>query len=212
MLALAGLHAQTPTAGSTDKPVIDNDRVTVWDVKLAPGESGPSSSADFDSVILFLEGGQVRTTRNNDMSSVAVHAFGDAVFVPKGSHATDTVVSGQVHEVVIALKGHHVPPNEGPPGIPHSFPRPGAEKMFENDQAIAWKFSWTPGVPVPMHHHDKDTIMVFRYDGPVRSTDPAGQQRILPFAKGQILYSKAGTTHTETLIGERQSAVDLELK
>ena len=110
MLASAGLHAESLTQST---PVIDNDRVTVWDVKLAPGERGPSSSADFDSVILFLEGGQVRTTRDNDAPSAAVHAFGDAVFVPKGSHATDTAVSGQVHEVVIALKGHPVPRMKG---------------------------------------------------------------------------------------------------
>jgi hypothetical protein len=38
------------------------------------------------------------------------------------------------------------------------------------------------------------------------------QARILPFAKGQITASKAGTSDTETLAGDRQSAVDLELK
>jgi hypothetical protein len=38
------------------------------------------------------------------------------------------------------------------------------------------------------------------------------EARDIPFQQGQISFSKAGTTHTETLTGERQSAVDLELK
>ena len=194
------------------KQVIDNERVTVWDLDLNKGESGIASPRDFDSVILFLEGGDVRSSRNSGAPSMARHEFGDAVFVPKGSNQVDMAATGPVHEVMIALKGGPVPPNEGPPGLPNSFPREGATKMFENDRSIAWKFCWPPGQATPMHHHDKDTVMVFRYDGPVRSTDPAGQVRILPFSKGMISYSKAGTTHSELLVGAQQCAVDLELK
>ena len=209
LLAMAP-HAQAGDAKG--KQVIDNERVTVWDIDLARGESGIPSPADFDSVILFLEGGEVRTSKNGGAASVRSYEFGDAVFVPKGSAATDTATKGPVHEVMIALKGGPVPPNQGPPGLPNSFPRAGATKMFENDRAIAWKFCWPPGEATPMHHHDKDTVMSFRYDGPVRSTDPEGQVRILPFSKGLITYSKAGTTHSETLIGAQQCAADLELK
>ena len=197
-------------------PVIDNARVTVWDVPLKAGESGAVSSDAFDSVILFLEGGVVKTVHGDGKVTTASHQFGDAVFVARGSHDVDTAVSaapgGGVHEVVIALKNHPGTPNPSPPGLPNAFPRAGAQKMFENDQALVWKFSWIPDQPVPMHHHDKDTVMVFRYDGPVRSTDPTGAVRILPFARNEIRWSPAGTTHTETLAGEQQSVVDLELK
>ncbi|HWF65309.1 MAG TPA: hypothetical protein VN685_11905, partial [Rhizomicrobium sp.] len=182
-MAAGVLLAMLPNAQAGEakgKQVIDNERVTVWDLDLAPGESGLASPADFDSVILFLEGGEVRTSKAGGASSVAAHEFGDAVFVPKGSAAMDTATKGPVHEVMIALKGGPVPPNQGPPGMPNSFPRAGATKMFENDRAIAWKFCWPPGEATPMHHHDKDTVMSFRYDGPVRSTDPEGLVRILP--------------------------------
>ena len=197
--------------GAKGKQVIDNERVTVWDLDLSAGESGIATPANYDSVILFLEGGEVRTAKGG-ASSTATHDFGDAVFVPKGSAAVDTATKGPVHEVMIALKGGPVPPNVGPPGLPTSFPREGAVKTFENDRSIAWKFCWPKGEATPMHHHDKDTVMSFRYDGPVRSTDPQGQVRILPFSKGMITYSKAGTTHSELLVGAQQCAADLELK
>jgi hypothetical protein len=74
------------------------------------------------------------------------------------------------------------------------------------------RFSWTPGVPVAMHHHDKDTVMAFRYDGAIRSTGLDGKSEILDFRKNQIQFSKAGRVHSELLAGARQTAVMTELK
>lgn len=191
-------------------PVIDNERVTVWDVKLTPGENAPPTPAEFDTITVFLEGGTIRTKHADGTVTIATRNFGDAVFTPKGSGAVD--MSDHAHEVVIALKGPAMGLNPGPAGIPSAFPRAGSEKIFENDRVVVSRFSWTPGVPVPMHHHDKDTVMVFRYDGPIRSTGTDGKSEILDFRKDQISFSKAGRNHTEFLAGERQSAVMTELK
>ena len=190
--------------------VIDNERVTVWDVKLAPGEDAPPTPTAFDTITVFLEGGTIRTRHADGRTTTATRSFGDAVFTPKGSGTID--MSDHAHEVVIALKGGTAGPSPGSEGIPNAFPRAGSEKMFENDRVVVSRFSWTPGVPVPMHHHDKDTVMVFRYDGPIRSMGTDGKSEILDFRKDQIMFSKAGRNHTELLAGERQSAVMTELK
>ena len=210
-VCLLSLPALSISAFAASKQVIDNPRVTVWDVTLAAGESAPPTPRDLDTVTLILEGGAIKTAKGG-ASATATRDFGDAIFTAKGSDAVDTAMGGPVHEVVIALKGGAAPSSPSPAGMPNAFPREGAQKMFENDRAIAWKFSWMPGVAVPMHHHDKDTVMVFRYDGPIRSTNPKGEVSILPFGKNEIRFSPAGTTHTETLAGEKQSAADLELK
>lgn len=191
-------------------PVIDNERVTVWDVRLAPGENAPPTPREFDTITVFLEGGTIRTQQADGTVTTATRNFGDAVFTPKGSGTVD--MSDHAHEVVIALKGGVAGHNPGPDGIPNAFPRAGSEKIFENDRVVVSRFSWTPGVPVPMHHHDKDTVMVFRYDGPIRSTGLDGKSEILDFRKDQIMFSKAGRNHTELLAGTRQSAVMTELK
>jgi hypothetical protein len=69
-------------------PVIDNERVTVWDITLAKGEAGPAN---------------IRTLSAGGNASTATRQFGDVVFVPKGSDATDTLVSdAPAHEIVIA--------------------------------------------------------------------------------------------------------------
>ncbi len=194
------------------EPVIDNDRVTVWDLKLKADESAPPTPADYDSVTVFLEGGDIRTRHNDGTVSSAKRAFGDAVFTAKGLGTIDTPVSGPAHEVVIWLKGPALGSQEGPAGIPDAFPRPGSQIMFENDRVRVSRFSWTPGVPVAMHHHDKDTVMAFRYDGAIRSTGLDGKSEILDFRKNQIQFSKAGRVHSELLAGARQTAVMTELK
>ena len=191
-------------------PVIDNERVTVWDVRLAPGKNAPPTPQQFDTITVFLEGGTIRTKHADGTVTSAVRSFGDAVFTPKDSGAVD--MSDHAHEVVIALKGGVAGPDPGPDGIPNAFPRAGSEKIFENDRVVVSRFSWTPGVPVPMHHHDMDTVMAFRYDGPIRSTGPDGKSEILDFRKDQIMFSKKGRNHSELLAGERQSAVMTELK
>lgn len=114
------------TAPAFAAPVIDNERVTVWDVKLAPGENAEPTPMEFDTITVFLEGGTIRTRHADGSVTTATRSFGDAVFTPKGSGTID--MSDHAHEVVIALKGGAGTPNPGPDGIPNAFPPHGFRK------------------------------------------------------------------------------------
>jgi hypothetical protein len=194
-------------------PIIDNERVTVWDIALSKGAMAQPTPANLDSVTMFLEGGSVSTRHGDGTVTTATRKFGDAVFNPKGSNNVDTAASDGIHEVVIALKDFDgFQPKPGPAGIQNSFPRPGAEMTLEGNRFRVWRFSWIPNTPVVMHYHNNDLVMAFRYNGTLRSSPLNGTPTDIPFKLGQITFSKAGTTHTETLIETQQSAVDLELK
>ena len=208
-LTLLGLSGPAMAAA----PVIDNERVTVWDVMLAKGEAAPPTSHDLDTVIMFLEGGRVRTVSGGKTRTVT-HKFGDAVFVPAGSEAVDTLVSGgPAHEVVIALKPHAIPsavPNTS--GLPPAFPRPGVVKALDNDRVVVWHYAWKPGVPTPMHFHDQEVVVAYHQDGPLTSITPYGKRVVNAYKKGQIVFNKADRIHQELLVGPPQSAVMMELK
>jgi hypothetical protein len=194
-------------------PVIDNERVTVWDITLAKGIEGPATPHDLDTVIMFLEGGRIRTVDSNAQRTVAARAFGDAVFVPKGSDAKDMLLSeGAAHEVVISLKDHASPVISNTSGYPAAFPRPGSVKVLENSRVIVWHYSWTPGVPTPMHFHDKDVVVAYRYDGALKSVTPTGPSVVNSYKAGDIRFNKGNRTHYEELMTGRQSAVMTELK
>ncbi len=197
---------------------IDNERLTVWDVKLAEGASAPPTPQDADAVIMFLEGGRIRSVDGAGKASIAVRQFGDAVFVPRGSDVTDTLLSGgqapgnQAHEIVIVLKDLVVPATPNTTPYPAAFPRPGSVKVIDNARVVVWHYSWTPGVPTPMHFHDKDVVVAYRYDGTLKSTAPDGTVVVNPYKAGDIRFNKSNRSHTEEVVGERQSAVMMELK
>jgi len=167
------------------KTLLDNDRVVVRDV------TGPATAEPLDSVVVSLSG----TTS------------GTAMFVSKG---TTPDITGRY--IVVGLKDHATVPVANTSGYPLAFPRPGAKKILENEKVIVWDNTWTPGVTVPMHFHDKDTIAVFLEDGDVKSTSLDGTVVVTPHTAGTASYNRANRTHTEMLASGRQRAIITEMK
>jgi hypothetical protein len=194
-------------------PLIHNERVMVWDVRLAQGDSGPMTSEDEDTVILFLEGGQIRTVDSSGHAHTAVRQFGDAVIVPRGSRSIDTLLSGgPAHEVVIALKDHPVSPIVNTSGYPAVVPSAGSTKTLDDPRFTAWHFNWTKGEATGMHFHDKDVVVVYRYDAMQLIVKPDGVNQPDPIKAGHIRFFRRGLTASEELLTDHQSAVILELK
>src|SRR5215467_7143351 len=101
MTLTASASAETPVLANQ---VIDNDEVTVWDITLKPGQQGPATPKDMDAVVMYLEGGTVKSD-GSAHSETNDRKFGDAVFIPKGSNVRDTLVKGgPAHQVVVWLK------------------------------------------------------------------------------------------------------------
>src|SRR4051794_6138654 len=67
-------------AGETAKPIIDNQRVTVWDATWTKGTHNPIPRHEYDFVTVYLVGGSIRTTLPNGTSSMVAHKKGDAIF------------------------------------------------------------------------------------------------------------------------------------
>src|SRR5438270_790491 len=139
--------------------------------------------------------------------AVVVSLAGSAAFVPKG---TTPDITGR--SFVIDLKDHPVPAIENKSGYPLAFPRPGSKKLFENDRVIVWDYAWTPGVPTPMHFHDKDVVVVYFDNGSLESTTPDGQKTVNDYTAGLVRFNPRERTHTELLIKGKQHAIMTELK
>jgi hypothetical protein len=211
VLCVTGLLSAHAAVGQS--AAIDNDRVTVWDIHLAKGVAGPATPHDLDTVVVFLEGGDIKTVDANGKATRATRAFGDAVFISRGSDARDTLLSdGAAHEIVVALKDYRAPPIANSSGYPLAYPRPGAVRALDNGRVDVWNYSWTPGRPTPLHFHDKDVVVAYRYDGDLKSVSPDGATVVNHYQSGEIRFNKANRSHSEVLESERQSAVVIELK
>jgi hypothetical protein len=169
--------------------VVDNERVTVRDVRVPAGES-LSIPSDRDVIAIDLSDGRVTMRR-------------------KGS--TGPSVSG-AHVIVTELKDHPVAPLKNASGYPNAFPRPGVKKVLENDRVVIWDYTWKPGVATPMHFHDKDVVVVYLADGALKSTTPDGAETINPHTYGYAKFNPRDRVHTETLVRGAARAVIIELK
>jgi hypothetical protein len=168
------------------KPVIENDRVAVWDL------AQPPTARPLDAVVVSLSGGASFLPRNT---------------TPKTS---DPKIAGR--SVVIDLKDHPLAPIANSSGYPLAFPRPGSKKLLENARIIMWDYTWTPGVATPMHFHDKDVVVVFLEDGDLKSTTPDGKATVNSYKFGDVRFNLRDRVHTETLTRGNQHAIITELK
>ena len=211
LAALAAFSA-TPAllAGSAwadaPAPVIDNAQVTVHDLQLAPGTAGPALTHAGDYVVLHISGGRVRSNGKTE-----TYAPGSATFAHGGT-VSETALDAPVHDVVVDLKDAPSGSVPNTSGLPNGFPRPGSKKVFENDRVIVWNYAWTLGQPTPMHFHDKNVVVVYGGDGPLKSVSPDGKTVINNYKTGEIRFNTANRAHYEEVIGGEQSAVMMELK
>lgn len=183
-LALLAIALSFAALSHAAQPVLDNERVIVWDTRTAL----PASAHDFVTVSLS-QPGTARFGRRGEVPS------------KDGSRS-----------IVIELKDHAPAPIPNRSGYPLAFPRPHAIKLFENDRVIAWNVVWPVGAATPMHFHDKDVVAVFEATGALQSTTPDGQKTVSPNQFAQVVFAPSNRTHSEMLSSGQARAIILELK
>jgi hypothetical protein len=166
------------------EPVLDNERVTVWDTTSAMSPA------------------------QHDFVAVSLSHKGSAIFGRKGQ------VAGKAgaRTVVVELKDHPLPSIPNTSGYPLAFPRPNAKRLLENDKVVVWNNVWHTGKPTPMHFHDKDALVVYEATGALQSTSADGKQVVGDYKFGQIRFSPRDHTHTEVLVSGQGRAIIIELK
>jgi hypothetical protein len=176
--------AATPGFAEGAAPIIDNESVTVWDTT----KPLPPAQHDFIAVSLVRKGTAVL------------------------GHKGDIPGEDGARTVVIELKDHPASAYPNNTGLPNAFPRPHVEKLIENDRLIVWSYHWTPGEPTPMHFHDKDVVVVYEEDTPLKSTTPDGKSVVNDYKFGDVRFNRGNRTHSELVVGPSGSAVMTEFK
>ena len=196
-------------SAQSEQPIIDNDRVTVWDVTWEKNQPGFAVAGDHDAVTVYLVGGDFKTP-----SGVVTRKIGDAVFRPKGARSSEMWLGSGTppRATEIALKDSEKRPAANTSGNPLAFPRPGTKKLIDNDRVFVWDSRWEPGVPTSMHFHDKDVVVSYLEDGDLTSIAPDGTTVVNPYKFGVIRFTAGNRSHKEVLTKGTQRAIIVELK
>jgi hypothetical protein len=194
------------------KQIVDNARVTVWDV-IWPDGHGAAEPLAGDTVTVALTDGPLRIVDITGTEKTVTRQIGDVQYEVRGEgHRAESVGAAVPHDIVIDLKDAKVAPLANTSKYPNAFPRPGSKKVFENSRIVAWDYTWTPGVPTPMHFHDKDVVVTYLETGELASTSPDGQVVNNPHYFGFTKWNTRDRAHTETLVKGKGRAIIVELK
>ena len=98
----ADLPPAFPREGA--KQLLDNDRVRVWDYAFTPHRVGPLHRHVRDAVAVWAEGGKLRATPRDGVSSVNTQTKFTATYSRRGSVHTEEAIEGTPHAYVFELK------------------------------------------------------------------------------------------------------------
>jgi len=215
LLLLSGMLQEAPSAFPRPgaRQLIDNERVVVWDVAWEKGKPTPMFQSTFDMVTVDLENSNIRVTRAKGKPKPFTFKVAQAAFIPKGSSQIEEGTSDPPrHAIVVELKDVVVQPLEYNSAFPDAFPREGAIKLLNNKRVTVWDYTWTKGVPTPMHFHTKDVVVIYFSSGEVRSSAIDGSITINKVEPGQARFNARNRTHTEELLKGASRAIVVELK
>ncbi len=173
------------------KQLIDNQRVTVWEVSSDQGKTA------------------VLQQHKYDMAGVDLSKSNKVIWLPKGTTRTEEALQ---HAILIDLKDISVSPLENRTRYPLAFPRAGAKKLLENRRLTVWDYAWTPNKPTPMHFHDKDVVVVYLADGELDSTTPEHKTDANQISYGLTRFNARNRIHSEELVKGSARAIIFELK
>jgi hypothetical protein len=200
-----GVHAQpqTPARGSSAPAE-------------TPGQTSWDAWSPIDNAHVHVQASTSPNPTAGTLPQVRVWLDGHVQYIEAGGRAESHAATGSRGPaggaIVTELKDTHIPPHTNTTSSPLAFPRPNAKKVLENDRVIVWEYSWSPGVPTPMHYHDKDVVVTYLEDGALRSTEPNGQTVVNPHYFAFTKFNSGDRTHTEELIRGKGRAIIVELK
>jgi len=195
------------------KQLIDNERVTVWDVTTEKGKPTAMHRHPYDYVIVDLADATGKITGQDGRQSDYDVKTGRVKFGRWGSvEKQENVSDTPRHFIMVELKDAKGSPLANLSGYPDAFPREGAKNVLDNSRVRVWDFSWTSGKPTATHFHDKDVVVVYLDNGDLSSTTLDGNTVVNSYVFGQAKFNPRDRTHSELLVKGSQRVIAIELK
>ena len=155
--------------------VLDNDRVTAWDVywpgRPAHAVAYPCHQRQFSITLARrVAARSARLTANGAKAHMS--QVGSVNFVPAGTtHREEGMSEIPQHKIMLEIK-----PSPLHPDVHGTAPGEGAVMVFENDRLVAWDMAWKPGVKISRPPDGLDFVTGFVDGGTIRvatSSEPA---------------------------------------
>ena len=204
-----------PRTGTTR--ILDNARVTVWEVNWIHGAKQPIHRHRYDMAGVYLRFGEITVTRPDGVATT-----GQRFEVPRPyfqvkdiTHREEALGKPGDPErlaIMVDLKDVTVPPFTMPAGAAAAFPREGAANVLENERVRMWDYTWPADTTVGPFVYAADSIEVWVTSGAIRTQTADGAETTRQVAPKQARFIPRGTRETHHAIGAGPRAIVIELK
>jgi quercetin dioxygenase-like cupin family protein len=212
LLAAQSYPPPFPRDGATK--VLENESVVVWDVTWAKGKPTPMHRHVLGVVGVTLVPGTVRvtlpdkSTRESEKDTMgAVSAGGEGMI-----HMEEGTSDTPRRAILIEIKGASKDSIPQPQGVEPAWPREGASKVFENDEAVVWDYRFQKDRAIPLHFHDRDTVVVELEPGVTRGIPQDGAPQETTWQGMRARFAPRGRVHREEVVSGSPRGIIVEIK
>jgi len=204
-----------PRAGT--KQIVDNARVTVWEVNWRHGVAQPYHRHRFDMAGVYLRYGEITVTRP-DGTATTGQAFDvpRPYFQPKGiTHKEEAMGKPGDPErlaIMIDLKDAPGSTEALPGGLAPAFPRAGASNVLENERVRMWDYTWAEGETASARQYQHDAVEVIVTGGTFRVRDADGHETRRVVAPKDARFIPRGHVETAEAVSGSPRAITVEIK
>ena len=203
-----------PRTGVTQ--ILDNVRVTVWEVNWRHGDKQPVHRHLYDMAGVYLRYGPITVTAlDGTENKGAEFPVPRPYFQPKGiTHREEAVTPGAPERlaIMVDLKEAATDMMYIDDPEPSAYPRDGAKNVLENPRIRMWDYTWTANGPAVKRVYRNDVVEVVVTGGTVKVTGPDGKADTRTLAPKQARYINRGTVQTEQGVSGSPRVIAIELK
>ncbi len=214
LMAQADYPHAFPRKGVTQ--ILDNARVSVWEVNWHHGDTQPVHRHKYDMAGVYLRYGPITVTDlDGKENKGAEFPVPRPYFQPKGiTHKEEAVTPGAPERlaVMIDLKDAVTDMMVIDDPEPSAYPRDGASNVLDNRRVRMWDYTFTAGAPAVKRVYRSDVVEVVVTAGVVKVTAFDGKTETRTLAPKQARYISRGTVQTEQLVSGSPRVIAVELK
>jgi hypothetical protein len=203
-----------PRKGVTQ--VLDNTRVTVWEVNWRHGDEQPVHRHRYDMAGVYLRYGPIIVTGLDGKANQGEpFEVPRPYFQPKDiTHREEAHSPGQPERlaIMVDLKDSATDMMFIDDPEPSAWPRDGAKNVLENPRIRMWDYTWTAAAPAVKRVYRNDVVEVVVTGGTVKVTGVNGRPETRAMAAKDARFVSRGTVRTEELVSGAPRVIAIELK
>jgi beta-alanine degradation protein BauB len=198
-----------PASAQGPKPLLENDKVRVSEVTLAPGEKLPSHQHP-DFVIYVLSGGELTGTPAGGSPQKMTLERGQAIFSPAVTHAVENTGTTPLKLLVVEMLQ---PSTKAPPGEDSVKIAPDMHRLvLDHERVRVTEVTFAPKQFLPNHVHP-DHVVYLATDTNVKLIPAAGGPgKVVVEKAGKALFVPATHHANENLADQPAMVVIFELR